>query len=266
MARLFRELGGHVHLLTPVRKITVEHARANGVKLDGGERIPADAVVSNGDVANTYLKLIDAPHRRKYTRRKLSRMRYSMSLFVIYFGTRQRYPKLKHHTIILGERYRGLLDDIFRRKLCPADFSLYLHRPTASDDSMAPPGCDCFYVLAPVPNQQSGIDWTRQAQPLRDSIMQSLEQRYLPGLRENIITERILTPLDFETTLDSFRGSAFSFEPIFRQSAWFRPHNASEDVQNLFFVGAGTHPGAGVPGVLSSAKIAERLICERLFN
>jgi phytoene desaturase len=193
-------------------------------------------------------------------------MRYSMSLLVIYFGTRKQYPGIKHHTIILGERYRDLLDDIFRKKLLAKDFSLYLHRPSATDASMAPEGCDSFYVLAPVPNQQSGVDWNKEARPFRDAIMRYLHERYLPGLLDNIVTERVLTPLDFETTLNSYRGSAFSFEPIFRQSAWFRPHNESEDVENLFFVGAGTHPGAGVPGVLSSAKIAEKLICQRLLN
>jgi phytoene desaturase len=187
-----------------------------------------------------------------------------MSLMVIYFGTRKLYPEIKHHTILLSERYEGLLHDIFNRKVLPEDFSMYLHRPTATDPSIAPPGCDCFYVLIPVPNQQSGIDWTKQAQPFRDRVMRHLDATYLPGLLENLATERILTPLDFETTLRSYAGAAFSFEPIFRQSAWFRPHNESEDIRNLFFAGAGTHPGAGVPGVLSSARIVEKLVCERL--
>ena len=266
MGKLFCELGGHVYLSTPVNRIIVENSRAVAVELRNGVEIRAEAVVSNADVATTYSKMIGAQFRRKYTERRLRRMRYSMSLFVIYFGTTKQYPQIKHHTIILGERYRGLLKDIFNKKQLATDFSLYLHRPSATDPSMAPGGCDCFYVLAPVPNQESGIDWTKQARPLRDSIMRFLEERYLPGLLENVATERLLTPLDFETTLNSFVGSAFSFEPVFRQSAWFRPHNESEDIQNLFFVGAGTHPGAGVPGVLSSAKIAEQLICERLCN
>ncbi len=266
MGKLFRELGGHVHLSTPVKKIVVENGRAVGVEIGNGAPIRADAVVSNADVATTYSKMIGKQWRRKYTDRRLNRMRYSMSLFVIYFGTRKQYPGIKHHTIILGERYRGLLDDIFNKKHLAGDFSLYLHRPTATDPSMAPAGCDSFYVLAPVPNQKSGIDWTKRAAPFRDAIMRFLDERYLPGLLDNLVTERLLTPIDFETTLDSRLGSAFSFEPIFRQSAWFRPHNESEDVRNLYFVGAGTHPGAGVPGVLSSAKIAEQLICERLLN
>jgi phytoene desaturase len=244
----------------------VEDGCAVGIETRNGEQMRADAVVSNADVATTYSRLIGKQWRPKYTDRRLRKMRYSMSLFVIYFGTRKKYPGIKHHTIVLGERYRGLLDDIFNKKLLAEDFSLYLHRPTATDASMAPAGCDTFYVLAPVPNQKSGIDWTKQAKPFRESIMRFLDKRYLPGLLDNVVTERLLTPLDFETTLDSYLGSAFSFEPIFRQSAWFRPHNESEDVRNLYFVGAGTHPGAGVPGVLSSAKIAEQLICERLLN
>jgi len=266
LGRVFEELGGRIHLSSPVSRVLTEGRAATGVQTSDGKEFRADAVVSNADVANTYTKLIDAPHRRKYTDKKLRRMRYSMSLFVIYFGTRKQYPDIRHHTIILGERYRELLDDIFRRKKLPDDFSLYLHRPSATDASMAPAGCDCFYVLAPVPHQQSGIDWATMAKPFRDKIMQFLDQHYLPGLIDSVVTERMFTPLDFETTLNTYRGSGFSFEPIFRQSAWFRPHNESEDIRNLYFVGAGTHPGAGVPGVLSSAKIAEQLICDRLLN
>lgn len=204
--------------------------------------------------------------RRKNTDRRLEKMRYSMSLFVIYFGTRKTYPGIRHHTVILGEKYQDLLHDIFNRKVLSDSYSIYLHRPSATDPAMAPPGCDCFYALVPVPNQLSGIDWRSAAGPFRDRVMAHLEERYLPGLRANLATERLLTPLDLETTLYSFRGAAFSFEPVFSQSAWFRPHNASEDVGNLFFAGAGTHPGAGMPGVLCSAKIAEKLVCERIPN
>jgi phytoene desaturase len=257
-------MGGRIHLSTPIAKILVEDRTAKGVVTGAGATFRADAVVSNADVANTYLKMVDAADRPKYTNTKLKNMRYSMSLFVIYFGTRKQYPEIKHHTIILGERYRELLSDIFEKKRLLGDFSLYLHRPTATDASMAPAGHDCFYVLAPVPNQLSGIDWRTRAQPFRHAILQFLNARYLPGLLDNLVTERLLTPLDFETTLNTYNGTGFSFEPIFRQSAWFRPHNESEDVRNLFFAGAGTHPGAGVPGVLSSAKIAEKLVCQRL--
>lgn len=266
LGRLFCELGGSCHLSTPVHRILTEGRRVAGVEAANGESIPCDAVVSNADVANTYRKLLPASVRKKYTDRRLERMRYSMSLFVFYFGTNRRYPETRHHTIILSERYQQLLDDIFRRKVLAEDFSLYLHRPSATDPSMAPGGCDCFYVLSPVPNQQSGIDWSREARPYRDRIVRFLEEKYLPGLSSSIVSERVLTPLDFETTLNSFRGAAFSFEPVFTQSAWFRPHNLSEDIENLFFAGAGTHPGAGVPGVLSSAKIAANLVCERIPN
>ena len=266
MGRLFQELGGCLRLNSPVTEITVENNCATGIRTANGQPIASAAVVSNADVANTYRKLLPAAVRKKYTDRRLAGMRYSMSLFVIYFGTSKRYPAVRHHTILLCERYRELLSEIFNSKTLPEDFSIYLHRPTCTDPGMAPEGCDCFYALIPVPNQLSGIDWRKQARPFRDRVMQFLDGRYLPGLLNHIVTERIFTPLDFETTLNSFQGSGFSFEPILTQSAWFRPHNASEDVRNLFFVGAGTHPGAGIPGVLCSAKIAEDLICQRLPN
>lgn len=262
--RVFEESGGTIRLNTPVRQILTEGRKANGVLTAGGEAIPFDAVVSNVDTANTYLKLLPEEVRSKYTNRKLENMRYSMGLYVWYFGTRKQYPNIEHHTIILSERYRELLDDIFNKKVLSDDFSMYLHRPSKTDPRMAPPGCDCFYALIPVPNQASGIDWRTQAKPFRDRVAKLLEDKYLPGLTENLATERILTPLDFETTLNSHLGAGFSLEPVFTQSAWFRPHNASEDIDQLYLVGAGTHPGAGVPGVLSSAKIAENLVCERL--
>lgn len=264
LGQLFTELGGRTRLSTPAKRFLMKGATVAGVETTTGEQFACDGVVSNADVANTYRKLVPVTARRKYTDSKLEGMRYSMSLFVIYFGTRRQYPDICHHTIILSERYEELLKDIFVHKQLPEDFSLYLHRPTATDPSMAPPGNDCFYALIPVPNQLSGIDWRTQAVPFRNRVMRMLEESYLPGLAENLATERVFTPLDFETTLDSFRGSGFSFEPVFTQSAWFRPHNVSEDIPNLYFAGAGTHPGAGVPGVLSSAKIAERLICERI--
>jgi phytoene desaturase len=264
LGRLFRELGGRVRLNTPVKRIVTEGGRAVGVVTEAGETITADAVVSNADVANTYRKMVPAADRRRWTDSKLDSMRYSMGLFVIYFGTKGSYSDIKHHTILLGERYEGLLTDIFQKKILGEDFSIYLHRPTATDPSMAPEGHDCFYALVPVPNQLSGIDWKTEAKPFRDRVMAYMEKQYLPGLQSRLVTERLFTPLDFETTLNTYRGSGFSFEPIFTQSAWFRPHNESEDVKGLYFVGAGTHPGAGVPGVLSSAKIVEKLICDRL--
>ncbi len=264
LGKLFGELGGETRLSTAVARILVKDGKAAGVVTEAGETIEAEAVVSNADIATTYKKMVPAEHRKRWTDRKVNGMRYSMSLFVIYFGTKKKYPELAHHTILLGDRYKGLLDDIFTNKHLPEDFSMYLHRPSATDPTMAPEGCDCFYVLVPVPNQLSGIDWKQKGPEYRDRVLRWLDQNYMPGLLENLATERYFTPLDFETTLRSHVGAAFSFEPIFTQSAWFRPHNHSEDVENLYFAGAGTHPGAGMPGVLCSAKIVEELLCQRV--
>jgi phytoene desaturase len=264
LGKLFGELGGKTRLSTAVERIVVKDGKAKGVVTAGGETLDADIVVSNADINTTYRKMVPPENRRRWTDRKLKGMKYSMSLFVIYFGTRKKYDNVEHHTILLCERYKELLADIFDRKVLPEDFSMYLHRPSKTDPSMAPEGCDCFYVLIPVPNQLSGIDWNKEAKPFRDRVMNWLDKNYLPGLNENLATERYFTPLDFETTLQSYAGAAFSFEPIFTQSAWFRPHNESEDVENLYFAGAGTHPGAGMPGVLCSAKIVEDLVCQRL--
>lgn len=183
-----------------------------------------------------------------------------MSLFVWYFGTTKRYEDVAHHSILLGPRYRALLDDIFRRKVLAPDFSLYLHRPTATDRSLAPPGCDAFYVLAPVPHLDSGTDWAAQAEPYRRAVQARLEATVLPGLGDCLATSLVTTPQDFHDRLCSMRGAAFGLEPVLTQSAWFRPHNRSEEVERLYLVGAGTHPGAGLPGVLSSAKVLDRVV------
>lgn len=264
MGRLFRELGGKVHLNTEVAEIVVDGRRVSGIRLPDGTARSADSVVSNADVAFTYRQLIPAQYRRKYTNRKLAQMKYSMSLFVIYFGTKRQYRdgRLAHHNIILGERYKSLLADIFDKKTLANDFSLYLHMPTLTDPSIAPAGCEGFYVLSPVPHLGSGVDWTKAARPYRNAIMQFLEDTYLPDLQANIIAEHMIDPLHFQNELNSYLGSAFSFQPVLTQSAWFRPHNRSEEFENLYFVGAGTHPGAGLPGVLSSAIIADNLIGE----
>jgi len=214
----------------------------------------------DADVAFTYLNLIKAEHRRKYTDRKVKGMSYSMSLFVIYFGTDRKYDDIAHHEIILGPRYRALLEDIFDRKILADDFSLYLHRPTATDQSLAPEGCDCWYVLSPVPHLGGDIDWKTAAEPYKQRIFEYLEKHYMPDLRKHITTEIHIDPLHFESTLNSHLGSAFSVEPTLLQSAYLRPHNISEDVGNLYFVGAGTHPGAGLPGVISSGKIVGNMI------
>ncbi|MFT3773513.1 MAG: phytoene desaturase family protein [Minicystis sp.] len=183
-----------------------------------------------------------------------------MSLFVWYFGTKRRYETVAHHTIMLGPRYKGLLDDIFVRHVLADDFSLYLHRPTATDPSLAPEGCDAFYVLSPVPNLLSGTDWQETAERYRRSIEELLGDTVLPGLAQNLATSRLLTPQDFQDRLSSFRGAAFGMEPVLTQSAFFRPHNESEDIERLYLVGAGTHPGAGLPGVLSSARVLDKVV------
>lgn len=247
--------GGAVRCDAEVAEIVTRNGAATGVRLASGERLDADIVVSNADSAWTYRHLLPGIKRRRWTDRRIARARYSMSLFVWYFGTRRRYEDVAHHTILLGPRYRELLEDIFERKTLADDFSLYLHRPTATDPSVAPPGCDAFYVLSPVPHLESGVDWAAQGEPYRRRIAQALENTVLPGLGAEIVTSRLLTPQDFQDRLSSFRGAAFGLEPILSQSAWFRPHNRSEEVDRLFLVGAGTHPGAGLPGVLSSARV-----------
>jgi phytoene desaturase len=252
--------GGSLHLNQEVSAIRVRAGRAVGVQLASGEEVIADVVVSNADSAWTYRHLLPREARHRWSDRRIERARYSMSLFVWYFGTRRRYEDVAHHTILLGPRYRGLLTDIFERKVLPEDFSLYLHRPTASDPSLAPAGCDAFYVLSPVANLQSGIDWASRAEPYRRTIEAYLERTLLPGLSAQVATSRMLTPQDFQDRLLSFRGAAFGLEPVLSQSAWFRPHNRSEDVAGLYLVGAGTHPGAGVPGVLSSARVLDTVV------
>ncbi|MBZ0296329.1 MAG: phytoene desaturase [Anaerolineae bacterium] len=262
MGRLFEELGGKVHLSTEVDEILIEQKRAAGIRTRDGQIYQADSVVCNADVGFTYDKLIRKDNQSLYARAKMSLMKYSMSLFVIYFGTKKQYRDhgLAHHNIILSERYKALLSDIFNRKALSQDFSLYLHMPTLTDPSIAPPGCEAFYVLSPVPHLGSGVDWTIAAKPYRDAIMQFLEDNYLPDLQANIIAEHYIDPLHFQGELNSRMGSAFSVQPVLTQSAWFRPHNRSEDFDNLYFVGAGTHPGAGLPGVLSSSIIVQDLI------
>ena len=264
MADLFAELGGKLHLNADVEEILVGGKSVHGVRLRDGRVFSADHIVSNADVAFTYEKLIAPQHRQKWTDRKLDNMKYSMSLFVIYFGTKRQYrdSALAHHNIILGDRYKALLTDIFDKKVLAQDFSLYLHMPTLTDPSIAPEGCEGFYVLSPVPHLGADVDWEQAAQPYRDAIMQFLEDNYLPDLQANIIAEHRIDPRYFQNTLNSHMGSAFSFQPVLTQSAWFRPHNRSEEFENLYFVGAGTHPGAGLPGVLSSAVIADNLIAE----
>jgi len=276
LVRMFEDLGGKLVLNARVESIEVDAGHVQGVKmahLEGPEPrldqaanaptdyYPADIVISNGDVANTYRKLIHPQHRKKWTDRRLAKMDYAMSLFVVYFGTNRTYEHLPHHSIVLGPRYEELLGDIFDKKIVADDFSLYLHAPTRTDPSLAPEGCECFYVLSPVPNLAGGQDWDAIKEDYADKIFASLEKKHLvPDLRKHLMSKLIFTPKDFEGKLDAYMGSAFQFEPVLTQSAWFRPHNRSEDVNGLYFVGAGTHPGAGLPGVISSAKVLDNFI------
>lgn len=261
LVRLFEELGGKIHFNAEVDFIEESGAQVKSVTLKSGEKFLTDIVVSNADVMHTYDKLLKNSDRASSQRNRLSKMKYSMSLFLIYFGTKKQYPDVAHHTVLFGPRYRELLKDIFHNGKLADDFSLYLHAPTRSDPDLAPPGHEAFYVLAPVPNlSKSEVDWATEGEKYADKILSYLDERYLPGLKENLVTKRIFTPLDFETQLNAHHGSAFSLEPILTQSAFFRTRNKDSKVKGLYFVGAGTHPGAGVPGVVNSAKATVGLI------
>lgn len=260
LVKLIEGQGGSVRCSSEVKRILLNGRKARGVELVNGEKIEADVVVSNADSAWTYRYLVDDNVRKRWTNERLEKQRYSMGLFVWYFGTKRKYENVVHHTIMLGPRYEGLLDDIFTRHVLADDFSLYLHRPTATDPSLAPEGCDAFYVLSPVPNLESGTDWEKQAEPYRQKVEKYLSSTLMPGLENEIVASRVTHPLEFQDRLSSFRGAAFGMEPVLTQSAFFRPHNQSEDVEGLYIVGAGTHPGAGLPGVLSSARVLDKVV------
>ncbi|HMA94246.1 MAG TPA: phytoene desaturase family protein [Polyangiaceae bacterium] len=260
LVQLLGEFDVPVRLGAAVSRIDVYGGSVRGVHLESGEYLPADLVVSNADPTLVHTRMLDPLVLRRNTPSSALRKRHSMSLFVGYFGTNRKFPDTKHHTIVLGPRYRELLRDIFDRRVLAKDFSLYLHAPGRTDPAMAPPGKDAFYVLSPVPNQSSGVDWEKTAEGYFDRILEILEQRELPGLRESIVTRFSVDPRYFETELRSHAGAAFGLEPVLTQSAYFRYHNASPDVEGLYFVGASTHPGAGMPGVLCSAKVLERVV------
>ena len=253
MGKVFLELGGEIRTEAEVSRIRVEEGRAVGVEVDGSYH-PADLVVSNADVGHTYKHLIAPEHRRRWSDRKVDGLDYTMSCFLLYLGTKKQYPELEHHTLILSERYRTLLRDIFDKKILPRDFSMYLHVPTRTDPSMAPDGSESMYVLIPVTNNRSGLDWTSLKDEFADRVLTFLEEWGMDGLKESLEVLHIFTPDDFARQLNAFHGNAFAIEPKFTQTAWFRPHNRSEDVESLYMVGAGTHPGAGVPGVFMSAE------------
>jgi phytoene desaturase len=261
LVKLFTDLGGEIRLGCPVERIRTENGRVTGIDCVDGWSGEFDAVASNADVVHTYRDLLAGEPAAERAARRLQRKRYSMSLFVIYFGTSHDYPDIAHHSVLFGPRYRGLLDDIFRHGNLADDFSLYLHAPTRSDPALAPPGGEAFYVLSPVPHLgKAPIDWSVEGPRYRDRILEYLDERYLPGLLDNLVTTRILTPDDFKSEMNSHLGSAFSLEPTLPQSAWFRVHNRDDRIGGLYFVGAGTHPGAGVPGVVSSADATASLM------
>jgi len=260
LGELMERQGIKIELGVTVEKVVVQGGVAKGVMLADGSVRTADVIVSNADAAHLYRHMIQPSDQAASTRLKLAGAHYSMGLFVLYFGTTRTYPEVAHHTIWMGPRYRELLEDIFYRQVLADDFSLYLHRPTATDPSFAPPGCDSFYVLCPVPNLQAKVNWKIEGPRLRDRIVAALDRTILPGLTESITADFYKTPEDFRSDYLSVHGAGFSVAPLFRQSAWFRFHNRAEGIKNLYLTGAGTHPGAGMPGVLCSAKVVDALI------
>jgi phytoene desaturase len=261
LAGLFQELGGTLRLGCDVEAIETAGGRVTGVRARDGWREGFDLVVSNADVVHTYRRLLAAEPEAAPATARLLRRRYGMSLFLVYFGTRRRHPQLAHHTVLFGPRYRGLLADVFEGGRLADDLSLYLHAPTVTDPGMAPPGCESFYVLAPVPHLgHAAVDWDCEGPRHADRVLAHLERHLVPGLRADLVTRRIFTPLDFERELNAHLGAAFSLEPLLSQSAYFRVHNRDDRIRGLYFVGAGTHPGAGVPGVVNSARATASLV------
>ncbi|MDG1904712.1 MAG: phytoene desaturase family protein [Arenicella sp.] len=260
LAQLMKEQNISMRLSTTVDKIIVENGTARGVTLASGEQIHADVVVANTDPVHLYRNMLDRPDQKLSAAIKQRHSKLSMGLFVLFFGTDKTYPDVEHHTIWLGRRYEQLLRDIFDGDELPQDFSLYLHRPTATDPDFAPAGKDSFYVLAPVPNLKANIDWATEGDELQRRIVAALSKSILPGLEDHIVSDFYMTPEDFAKNYLSIGGAGFSVAPLFSQSAWFRFHNKAEGPKNLYLVGAGTHPGAGLPGVLSSAKVLDQIV------
>jgi phytoene desaturase len=263
MVQLFEDLGGIFRPGAPVAAIETTGNKATGVRLADGQLFEFDTIASNADVVHTYGKLLAAHPRGRAYAGTLAKKRHSMSLFVCYFGLKRPQPQLAHHTVLFGPRYRELIADIFKGPELPPDFSLYLHAPSRSDPSLAPPGHEAFYVLSPVPHLGAAdLDWTVVGPAYRDRILAYLEARLIPGLSDDLVTHRLFTPFNFRDELNAHQGSAFSLEPILTQSAWFRVHNRDPVIDNLYIVGAGTHPGAGIPGVIGSAKATASLMLD----
>ena len=246
--------------MNPVIKINLKYGKIKSIKLKNQKEIDADNVICNADPPAVYEELLDNKKSNFIFKWKKERMEYSMGLFVYYFGTKKVYENVAHHTIKFGDKYKEHLEDIFEKKKLNEDISFYLHRPSATDKSMAPENHDCFYVLVPVPNNQSKINWSIEGEKLKELVIKKMEKSLLPNLKNNIVEDFYLTPDYFEKELNTKYGSGFSIQPKFSQSAYFRFHTKSEVCDGLYFVGAGTHPGAGVPGVLSSAKVLDKIL------
>lgn len=258
--KVFLKLGGKIECNAAVQEIVVEDGAAKGV-LYNEQFLATDLVVSNADTLYTYEKLIASKWRKKWNHAKINRTKVAMGCIVMYMGVKKQFPQLLHHTLILSERYKALIEDIFDKKILPDDFSMYLHAPTRTDASMAPPNCESLYVLIPVANLESGLNWDELKHSFGEKVLTFLEEDFgLSGLKENLEVLSFFTPNDFLQNRNSRYGSPWGVEPRLTQTAVFRPHNRSEDVQNLYFVGASTHPGAGVPGVLLTAETTERVI------
>lgn len=260
LEKVFLEIGGKILVNSEVQEIKITNGAVGGVILHGNFH-PADAVISNADFAHTYGKLVPADYRKKWNDRKLGKIAYSMSAYLLYLGVKKVYPQLLHHTLILSRRYKELVKDIFDRKILPDDFSMYLHVPTRTDQSMAPPGSESMYVLIPVANLKGNIDWKTMTEPFTKKVLHFLENDFgLEDLQKNIEVKETFTPLDFQRVRNNHLGSAWGVEPRLTQTAIFRPHNRSEDIKGLYLVGASTHPGAGVPGVLLTAETTEKVV------
>lgn len=263
MVKLFEDIGGTLRLNSEVVKIRTVEDRITGLVTADGYQGDFDAVASNADVLHTYGKLLGHTERGIKQKKSLEKRAWSMSLFVIYFGLKRTHPQLKHHMVLLGKRYRELIDDIFNAPYLADDFSLYLHAPSVTDPSLAPDGCSAYYVLSPVPHLGTAdLDWDVVGPKYTQRILDYLEKHHIPGLKEDLVTCRTLSPFGFRDELNSHLGSAFSVEPVLTQSAWFRPHNRDARISNLYLVGAGTHPGAGIPGVVGSARATASLMLE----
>ena len=259
---IFTEQGGRLKTNHEIQEIKIEKGRTTGV-VANDTFFEADSIISNADISHTYKNLVDSKYRKKWDNKKIEKSKYSMSAFLIYLGVKKQFPELLHHTLILSKRYKDLISDIFDRHILPDDFSMYLHVPTKTDEKMAPPGAESMYILIPVSNLSGNIDWEKMRKPFTAKVLEFLESGFgLTELKKNIDVLETFAPTDFENVRNSFLGTPWGLEPQLMQTAVFRPHNRSEDVKGLYFVGAGTHPGAGLPGVLLSAEVTEKVVLD----